>query len=90
MVEMKYFMEIGWVSIHKRVKSRFKRTMFSLFDSLSLKKVIFKPNNIITKMSLIYKYETEGIYLKWEYTHNFIFAISLVGSPLSKPLSIFR
>ena len=50
MVEMEYFMDIGWVSINKR-----KRTMFSLFDSLSLKKIILKPNNFITKMSLIYK-----------------------------------
>ena len=58
MVEMKYFMDIGWVSIHKQ-RSKVCLTMFSLFDSLSLKKLIFKPNNVKTKMSLLYKHETE-------------------------------
>ena len=45
--------------------------MFSLFDSLSLKKVIFKPNNFITKMSLIYKYETKI----WSNSRGFYFRV---------------
>ena len=44
MVEMKYFMDIGWVSIHKqRAKVGLRGPFF----------------HYLTQMSLIYKYETE-------------------------------